>query len=83
MHIFEMISSLISCFEPLKDFGDFKLKIASKHPFLNQAIYFILLNSFLESNCRIFLLSYSRMYFQKSIMRNFNNSKIIRLGLSF
>jgi hypothetical protein len=41
-------------FYPLKFFDDFKLKTASKHPFLNQAIHFIFLNSFLESNCRIF-----------------------------
>jgi hypothetical protein len=39
---------------PLKFFDDFKLKIASKHPFSNHAIYFILLNSFLESNHKIF-----------------------------
>jgi hypothetical protein len=31
---------------PLKFFDDFKLKVASKHPFLNQAIHFIFLNSF-------------------------------------
>jgi hypothetical protein len=37
-----------------KVFDDFKLKIASKHPFLKQAIHFIFLNFFLESNCRIF-----------------------------
>jgi hypothetical protein len=38
----------------LKFFDDFELKIASKHPFLNQAIHFIFLNSFPESNHRIF-----------------------------
>jgi hypothetical protein len=40
--------------EPLKFFDDFKLKTASKHPFLKQAIHFNFLNFFLESNCRIF-----------------------------
>jgi hypothetical protein len=41
-------------FLPLKFFDDFKLKTASKHPFLKQAIHFIFLNFFLESNHRIF-----------------------------
>jgi hypothetical protein len=31
----------------------FQAQYASKHPFLNQAIHFIFLNFFLESNCRI------------------------------
>jgi hypothetical protein len=44
---------VLECY-PLKFFDDFKLKIALKHPFLKQAIHFNFLNSFLESNCRIF-----------------------------
>jgi hypothetical protein len=35
--------------QPLKFFDDFKLKIATKHPFLNQAIHFVFFfNSFLN-----------------------------------
>jgi hypothetical protein len=33
---------------------DFKLKNSSKHPFLKQAIHLIFLNSYLESNYKIF-----------------------------
>jgi hypothetical protein len=47
---------IIKClaFNPSSFFDDFKLKTASKHPFLKQAIHFSFLNSYLESNHKIF-----------------------------
>jgi hypothetical protein len=50
----ENIVLLQSPVYPLKFFDDFKLKTASKHPFLKQAIHLKFLNSYLESNHRIF-----------------------------
>jgi hypothetical protein len=47
------IQSLVSMYFTLKDLPNFKLNNASKHPFLNLAIHFIVLDPISKSNYRI------------------------------